>query len=185
MKQTEAAGRGQTPRVRRLCLASDVGGEGSDPVLLAQLHASLFPDAPWNAASFKELLAHPGAIAFVASAGTSRETVGFIVGRLAADEAEILTLGVAGGWQRAGIGSLLVETFCRAAKIRGARQLHLEVASGNRAARALYDRFGFEERGRRAGYYAHAGVPAEDAINLDLSLASPWRPGGLPQEPHL
>jgi [ribosomal protein S18]-alanine N-acetyltransferase len=152
---------------------------------LARLHASLFPDAPWGSASFKELLAHPGAIAFVASAGTSRETVGFIVGRLAADEAEILTLGVAGDWQRAGIGSLLVETFCRAAKVKGACQLHLEVAAGNAAALALYDRFGFRETGRRAGYYARAGVPAEDANTLDLSLASPWRPGGRPQEPHL
>jgi [ribosomal protein S18]-alanine N-acetyltransferase len=185
MKQTEAAGRGQTPRVRRLCSTSDVGGERSDPVLLADLHASLFPDAPWNAASFKELLAHPGALAFVAHAGRPYEVSGFIVGRLAADEAEILTLGVAGDWQRAGIGSLLVETFCRAAKIRGASQLHLEVAAGNTAARALYDRFGFRERGRRAGYYAHAGVPAEDAVNLSLSLAFPWRPRGRPQEPHL
>ena len=185
MRRPDAAGRGQTPGVHRLCSATDVGGEGSDPVRLARLHAGLFPDAPWDAAAFKELLAHPGAIAFAASAGTSRETVGFIVGRLAADEAEILTLGVASRWQRAGVGSLLVETFCRAAKIEGACQLHLEVAAGNTAARALYGRFGFQETGRRAGYYARGGLPAEDAIDLGLSLASPWRRGGRPQEPHL
>jgi ribosomal-protein-alanine N-acetyltransferase len=152
---------------------------------MARLHASLFPDAPWRPPSFRELLAHPGALAFAASAGESREMVGFILGRVAADEAEILTLGVAPGWQRAGLGSLLVETLCRAATVRGASQLHLEVAAGNTAARALYHRFGFRETGRRSGYYAHAGAPAEDAINLGLSLAVPWRHGGRPSEPHL
>jgi ribosomal-protein-alanine N-acetyltransferase len=151
---------------------------------LARLHASLF-DPAWNAAGFREVLAHPGAIAFLARAGNPREIVGFIVGRLAADEAEILTLGVAREWRRAGIGGLLVETFCRAARGKGAFQLHLEVAVGNAAARALYDRFGFEERGRRAGYYAHARAPTEDAINLGLSLAFPMRPGGRPDKRHL
>ena len=185
MKRPEAAGRGQIPRIHRLCSATDVGGEGSAPVLLARLHASLFPDAPWGPPSFSELLAHPGALALVASAAESHEMVGFILGRVAADEAEILTLGVALHWQRAGIGSLLVETFCRTAKVRGACQLHLEVGAGNTAARALYDRFGFREAGRRAGYYAHAGAPAEDAINLVLPLASPRCRGGRLQEPHL
>jgi ribosomal-protein-alanine N-acetyltransferase len=169
MKQAEAAGR-----------VAIVSAGARHAGALAQLHAGLFPDAPWDAASFKELLAHPGALAFVARAGRPREIAGFIVGRLAADEAEILTLGVAHDRQRAGIGSLLLEAFCSAAKVKGACQLHLEVAAGDRAARALYDRFGFQERGRRAGYYAHAGAPAEDAINLCLSLAFPRRHGGRP-----
>jgi ribosomal-protein-alanine N-acetyltransferase len=146
---------------------------------LARLHASLFPDAPWDSASFTELLSHPGAIAFVARAGSPRRIVGFVVGRRAADEAEILTLGVAGEWQRAGIGSVLVEALCRAAKVKGAFHVYLEVAAGNGAARALYDRFGFRESGRRAAYYARGGGPPDDAINLCLTLASPgWRPGG-------
>ena len=62
---------------------------------LARLHASLFPDAPWDAATFKEMLAHPGALGFVARAGRPREVVGFLVGRVAADEAELLTFCVA------------------------------------------------------------------------------------------
>jgi len=169
MKQTEGDGR---------VAINPVGA--AHVSALANLHDSLFPDAPWNAASFKELLAHPGAVAFVARAGRPRAVIGFVVGRLAADEAEILTLGVARDRQRDGIGSLLLETFCRAVRVRGASQLHLEVAAGNTAARAFYDRFGFRERGRRAGYYAQAGAPAADAINLGLSLAFPWRHGGRP-----
>lgn len=146
---------------------------------LARLHASLFPDAPWDAATFKEMLAHPGALGFVARAGRPREVVGFLVGRVAADEAELLTFCVAMDRQHTGIGSLLLETLCRAARINGAFQLHLEVAASNTAARALYDRFGFQESGRRSGYYARGGGAADDAVNLCLTLASPWwRPGG-------
>jgi ribosomal-protein-alanine N-acetyltransferase len=151
---------------------------------LSRLGASLFA-APWDPASFKETLAHPGAVAFVALSASPRAIVGFVVGRLAADEAEILTLGVARDRQRTGIGSLLVENFCRAAEAKGASQLHLEVAAGNTAARALYERFGFQESGRRARYYARTGAPPEDAINLSLSIALARRRGGRLREPHL
>ncbi len=141
---------------------------------MARLHASLF-DAPWDAASFEELLAHAGAIAFLARPQTTDarrrpEALGFILGRLAADEAEILTLAVARDWQRLGLGGRLVDALARAAKAKGARQLYLEVAAGNSAARALYAGLGFRESGRRRGYYVSPGAPAEDAVNLCLSL---------------
>jgi Fur family ferric uptake transcriptional regulator len=144
---------------------------------LAQLHARLF-DAPWDAAGFKEMLTDPGTLAFAAgprviSTGKPPLPWGLIVGRVAADEAEILTLAVARERQRLGIGARLVDRLCRAAGKRGARQLYLEVAEGNRAARALYARLGFEERGRRRGYYARAGAPPEDAITMCLALCAP------------
>jgi ribosomal-protein-alanine N-acetyltransferase len=136
---------------------------------LSRLHAALF-DAPWTASSFRELLADPGSIAFVARVGQQLETAGFIVGRVAADEAEILTLGVCAPWQRRGIGRKLVEAFCRAAKKAEAQQAYLEVAAGNDAAIALYRQLGFQEIGRRKGYYHSAGAGSEDAINLALAL---------------
>jgi [ribosomal protein S18]-alanine N-acetyltransferase len=141
---------------------------------LARLHAPLFV-APWSAAGFAELLAHPGALAFLAVAGPApaqgrQEAAGFILGRLAADEAEILSLGVALAWQRRGLGRRLVEELVRAATERGARRLCLEVGAGNTAARALYGGLGFRESGRRRGYYVHPGLPPEDAINLHLAL---------------
>jgi ribosomal-protein-alanine N-acetyltransferase len=95
--------------------------------------------------------------------------VGFVLGRLAADEAEVLSLGVAQAWQRRGLGRRLIEALARAAREMGARQLHLEVGAGNSAARALYAGLGFEESGRRRGYYVHPGMPPEDAINLRLA----------------
>jgi len=142
---------------------------------LAQLHAGLFAE-PWSAASLGELLAHPGALAFLVLAGPAptdgrrQEVAGFVLGRLAADEAEILTLGVASAWQRRGLGRRLLEEVVRAATARGARRLYLEVGAGNSAARALYGVRGFEESGRRRGYYVRPGLPAEDAVNLSLAL---------------
>jgi [ribosomal protein S18]-alanine N-acetyltransferase len=136
---------------------------------LARLHAPLF-DQPWDAASFRQFLEHPGATAFMARAGSPQQTVGFVLGRIAADEAEILTLGVAKDWQRLGIGKRLVEALCRAAKKAEAQRLHLEVSIGNAPALLLYKRLGFQESGRRTGYYERAGAAPQDAINLSLAL---------------
>ena len=136
---------------------------------LARLHAPLFGSA-WDAASLMQRLSHPGCTAFVARVGQPPQTVGFIVGQLAADEAEILTLGVSKEWQRRGIGRRLVEALGRAAGKAEARRLYLEVAAGNAAALALYKRLGFEECGRRKGYYVRQGAAAEDAVNLSLAL---------------
>ena len=136
---------------------------------LARLHAPLFSPA-WDAATFRLLLDHPGSTAFVARAGEPLETIGFIVGRLTADEAEILSLGVCKGWQRRGIGRRLAEAFSRAVRKAEARRLYLEVATTNAAALQLYRGLGFEEIGSRKGYYERPDAPPEDAINLSLAL---------------
>jgi ribosomal-protein-alanine N-acetyltransferase len=135
---------------------------------LAAMHQGLF-DKPWDAAAFQGLLSHPGSTAFMARLG-SPEMVGFIVGQLAADEAEILTLGVRADRQRNGIGRKLVEALARAVKKAEARRLFLEVATGNSAALGLYKSLGFKEVGRRNGYYAKPAGPAEDALTLALNL---------------
>ena len=137
---------------------------------LATCHAALFPE-PWTEASFQQFLSHPGSIALVARQGNPQQTVGFIVGQLAADEAEILTFGVIGEWQRLGIGRRLLEGLQRAAVRGGAGKLFLEVAEDNLPALVLYSRCGFKEAGRRKGYYARAEGAPVDALNLSLPLA--------------
>jgi len=136
---------------------------------LAGLHGGLF-DKPWDAAAFNGLLAHPGSTAFLARLGSPFEMVGFIVGQLAADEAEILSLGVRADRQRHGIGRKLVEALARAVKKAEARRLFLEVGTGNAAALGLYKSLGFQEVGRRDGYYQKPSGPAEDALTLALNL---------------
>jgi ribosomal-protein-alanine N-acetyltransferase len=98
------------------------------------------------------------------------QTAGFIIGQLASDEAEILALCVRKEFQRQGIGRSLVEALSRAARKAEARRLFLEVASDNTAALSLYGKLGFEQCGRRKGYYQRAGARDKDAINLALTL---------------
>lgn len=139
---------------------------------LADLHARLF-DQPWDAATFAKLLAHPGSTGFLARVGQPPQIVGFILGQLAADEAEILTIGVHKDSQRHGIGRRLVEALGRAAARAEAKRLLLEVGERNVPALALYQRAGFLEIGRRKGYYETVAGSAEDALALALRLEPP------------
>lgn len=136
---------------------------------IAALHAMLF-DPPWSEDSVRALLELPVATSFVAYDGESKQTVGFVLGQFAADEAEILSIGVRPDWQRRGLGRRLVEGLIRAIERAEARSLHLEVAADNTAALALYGRLGFKERGRRAAYYQRKSGPAADALTLVLEL---------------
>ncbi len=89
--------------------------------------------------------------------------VGYVIARAAADEAEILTLGVAGDARRQGIGRALVRAVRARVAVLGARAVYLEVRESNLAARRLYAAEGFAPVGRRPRYYRR---PTEDAIVL-------------------
>jgi ribosomal-protein-alanine N-acetyltransferase len=136
---------------------------------LARVHGGLFA-SPWSAHAVARLLEHPGATSLLARIGDPPQTVGFIIGRVAVDEAEILSLGVSKELQRRGIGRRLVAALADAASRAGARRLFLEVGQHNGAALALYRGLGFSEVGRRSGYYVHAGAAPEDAIVLAVML---------------
>jgi ribosomal-protein-alanine N-acetyltransferase len=97
------------------------------------------------------------------------EPHGFILVRIAADEAEILSLGVAPESRRKGLAHALVLAGAAQAFAEGARRLFLEVNANNAAAGALYWQLGFSEAGRRKGYYADAGG-AQDALVLACPL---------------
>lgn len=136
---------------------------------IAALHKRLF-NPSWDEAAVSSLLEHPASTSLVAIAGDPKSVVGFVIGQLAADEAEILSIGVAPDWQRAGLGKMLVQGLVRASKRGEAKRLFLEVAEDNFAAAALYQSLGFAETGRRKRYYERSGGPAVDAIVLALDL---------------
>jgi [ribosomal protein S18]-alanine N-acetyltransferase len=136
---------------------------------IAGCHRTLFAEA-WDKPTFEGLLSDPTSTSLIARHGNPQETVGFIVGRLAADEAEILTFGVTKDWQRHGVGKRLLEGMARAAKRAEAKRIFLEVAADNLPATVLYSRMGFRESGRRVGYYVRTGQPAADALVLSLGL---------------
>ncbi|MBS0241222.1 MAG: ribosomal protein S18-alanine N-acetyltransferase [Proteobacteria bacterium] len=136
---------------------------------MAALHSKLFA-SPWDEAAIATLIGHPGSVAMVASLGKPTEICGFVLAQAAADEAEILTIGVAPNGQRQGIGKKLVEGLKRAAGRAGAKSLFLEVAESNSAARALYAKTGFHEAGRRKGYYTKTDGSKEDALLLKCEV---------------
>jgi ribosomal-protein-alanine N-acetyltransferase len=86
---------------------------------------------------------------------------GFLVGRALEGEWEIENIAVAGQARRRGLGTRLVGEFLDAARAQGAKSVFLEVRESNRAARSLYEKWGFLESGRRPRYYPG---PEEDAI---------------------
>ena len=69
-----------------------------DADVFAALHSELFTPA-WDNASFVALMNQPGSLAFRAETSDGGLPVGFILGRVVADEAEILSMGVTGDWR--------------------------------------------------------------------------------------
>lgn len=135
---------------------------------LALLHAQCFAPG-WSAKAIAELMAMPGALTLLAQSEQG-EAVGFIITRNTAGEAEILTLAVAPDHRRRHIAEKLVETAAGQLVNRGARNLYIEVAESNTAARLLYKKLGFLPTGRRQDYYAKPNGGCEDAALMTRSL---------------
>lgn len=85
------------------------------------------------------------------------------------DEAHLLNISVIADAQGRGLGSTLMRYLFVRARENGAASFFLEVRPSNKAARALYDREGFVEIGRRKGYYP-AAQGREDAIVMKVGL---------------
>jgi len=91
---------------------------------------------------------------------------GFLVAKAVAGEWEIENIAVAAGARRRGFASRLLSNFLDQARRESAHEVFLEVRESNAAARALYNKFGFVEAGRRKDYYRD---PREDAIVFHLA----------------
>jgi ribosomal-protein-alanine N-acetyltransferase len=131
--------------------------------VLAAIHALAFTRERWDSATFQQQLEMHGVLGLLDSRG------GMILLRVAADEAEILTLGTVPGMRRRGVAAgLLANALDRAAAL-GARSAFLEVETGNTPALRLYAGAGFTEVGRRRAYYANGA----DALVLRAELPAP------------
>lgn len=143
--------------------------EAADPSCadsLAALHAACLEEA-WPAADIATLLRQPGVFAALA---TDKAPVGFVLWRVAADEAEILSIGVLPSVRRHGIATALLRAAVASLLAGGIASLFLEVARDNEAALAFYRSHGFGEVGRRSRYYRRAGGRYADALVLKLTI---------------
>lgn len=114
---------------------------------MAALHAQAFDgSARWSAESFTAMLDRSDTIIVSGNDG-------FALGRVMADEAELLTIVVALAQRGQGTARTLLSGFDREARKLGATQAFLEVAADNAPARALYAATGWIQVGLRPGYY--------------------------------
>ena len=152
------------------------------PETLAALHArSMDVPGPWSACEIADLLASPGA--FLAKPPQDLPTLrgkgpddaslrfhGFALGRVAADEAELLTIAVDHRHRRQGIGSACRAAFEAEARSRGAVRAFLEVSVTNEAALRFYLAAGWSRHGCRKAYYRTRSGHV-DAILMSKCLA--------------
>jgi [ribosomal protein S18]-alanine N-acetyltransferase len=118
------------------------------PVDMAGIHRAAFSFMrAWSAEEIAGLLGSP--LCFALGAGD-----GFVLGRVVANEAELLTIAVHPARQRLGLGQHLLAGFLTEAERRGATRAFLEVAEDNQAAISLYRARGFVEIARRKKYYS-------------------------------
>jgi ribosomal-protein-alanine N-acetyltransferase len=131
---------------------------------VAAIERASFSD-PWTRTSFEQLLGRDHLVFTVAA--RDGVVVGFAIAYGVAGEAEIANIAVSREARGQGIGGALLRHMLNALRTDGAAEVWLEARASNTAARAMYERFGFVEVGRRRNYYKR---PVEDAISMRRDL---------------
>ncbi len=136
----------------------------TDFARLAAIHHDGFTTPrPWSAAEIADLAQGPHGFLLTSphtdpqpglqTGPQTGQIEGFLLGRVIAGEAELLTIAVTPGARRRGHGRALISAFLDEAQARGADVAFLEVSAENPAAIAAYDSSGFATAGIRRGYY--------------------------------
>src|SRR3989442_13126213 len=135
-------GQGGRPAPAASNRSGPAGGSGLAAV--AAIEREVFAD-PWSANDFQECVAG-GVLFSVATDGAV--VAGYVVAHHAADEGEILNLGVTAGHRRRGVGRALVRHVVGELGRRTVKAPFVEVREANTAGRRRYERPGFAGVGR-------------------------------------
>ena len=108
--------------------------------------------APWSRSMFASELAKPSSLSFGA-VDDSGDLVGYVVLSRYVDAWHVMNVAVAPERRRQGIASALLQRLLELTKDDPLRGYTLEVRVSNAGAIALYERFGFRQKGLRRGYY--------------------------------
>jgi len=135
---------------------------------LAQIHAASFHRG-WGEGEFEQMLREQNTLLHRLREGST--VIGFSVSRIAADEAEILSIALEPGHRGRGLSRDLFLTHLGHLAGRGVRTVFLEVEENNAPARKLYERAGFAVAGRRERYYKEAGGVELNALVMRRDLS--------------
>ncbi len=127
---------------------------------VAALEKQCFRD-PWSEKSIADELQNPLSLWLVAVDGA--RVIGYVGSQSVLGEADMMNVAVDSAYRRQGVGLGLVESLVTALKEKQVHSLTLEVRASNDPAKALYEKLGFLQVGRRPGYYRN---PKEDALIL-------------------
>ena len=131
---------------------------------LAKLEKCCF-SVPWTEAGLSEELLNPVAVFLVAQ--RAGEILGYAGMHHLLDEGNIINVAVFPERRRKGVASSLLFSLVRYGIENGLARLTLEVRPSNLGAVALYESFGFEQVGRRRGFYSK---PPEDGLVMVKKL---------------
>lgn len=141
---------------------------------LSALHRRAFsgPDGRWgrgwSADEIASLANSPGAL--LLAAGEAAAPLGFALFRVAADEAELLTIATDPSARRQGAARALLREAGIRLPEQGASRVFLEVGAKNAGAIALYEMSNFKRIAVRANYYAFSGGDRDDALIYELKF---------------
>ncbi|MBR1126329.1 ribosomal protein S18-alanine N-acetyltransferase [Bradyrhizobium lablabi] len=139
-----------------------------DAARLAQLHAASFHRG-WGEGEFEAMLRERNTLVHRLRLG--RRVIGFAVSRMAADEAEILSIAVDAAYRGKGFSNNLLMTHLGHLAGFGVRRIFLEVEENNLPARRLYEKTGFGVVGRRERYYQQPGGEQLNALLMRRDLS--------------
>jgi [ribosomal protein S18]-alanine N-acetyltransferase len=139
-----------------------------DAARLAQLHGASFHRG-WSESEFEAMLTERNTLAHRLRLG--RKIIGFAVSRMAADEAEILSVAIDVDHRGRGFSRDLLLTHLGHLAGYGIRAIFLEVEENNQPARKLYERAGFAVIGRRERYYNQPGGEQLNALLMRRDLS--------------
>lgn len=147
-----------------------------DAPRIAAIHAEGFAIG-WGTAEIERMLLEGHVADVLVSRGFLGGVVmggvimGFAISRVVLDEAELLTIALDREARGRGHGARLLRHHLARVRQAGATALLLEVAADNAAALRLYRGMGFEEFGRRKGYYPGRDGTRRDAVTMRLGIA--------------
>lgn len=136
----------------------------ADVPAIMKIEAVAFVE-PWSAALFTEELGRASRCYVGAVAG--HELCGYGGLMLVGEDATVLTVAVAPEWREQGVASRILLELMSQARGGGARHMTLEVRESNLPALDLYAKFGFQQAGRRPGYYTTEDAVVMWAVDID------------------
>jgi ribosomal-protein-alanine N-acetyltransferase len=135
---------------------------------MAQLHGASFHRG-WGEAEFDSMLAERNTLIHLLR--MKRKVIGFVASRMAADEAEILSIVIDPAHRGRGLSRNMLLTHLGHLAGRGVRKVFLEVEENNQPARRLYEQTGFAVVGRRERYYRQPGGEHLNALLMRRDLS--------------